>query len=121
LGYFYISGTIVFIVYSQLIIKWRVSKVGAFPEALHGKLFFLLKLFLDPFIISGFIAAFLASIFWMAAMTKFELSHAYPILVGGLAVLTCIFAVILFNESLGLMKVIGLSLIITGLFFLSRG
>ncbi len=121
MGYLYISGTVVFVVYSQLVIKWRVAKFGILPEAFQSKMYFLFKLLLDPFILSGFIAAFLASIFWMAAMTKFELSHAYPIVVGGLAVLTCIFAVILFNESLGIIKVLGLALIVMGLFVLSRG
>jgi len=32
----------------------------------------------DPLIFSGFASAFIASFFWMAAMTKFELSYAYP-------------------------------------------
>lgn len=31
-----------------------------------------------PFIISGFAAAFIAALCWMAAMTKFDLSYAYP-------------------------------------------
>jgi drug/metabolite transporter (DMT)-like permease len=31
----------------------------------------------DPFIISGFAAAFIAALCWMAAMTKFDLSYAY--------------------------------------------
>lgn len=40
------------------------------------KLIFLLKL--DPFILSSFCFGFVASLCWMAAMTKFELSYAYP-------------------------------------------
>jgi multidrug transporter EmrE-like cation transporter len=39
------------------------------------KIKFLTSLIFEPIIFSGFIATFLA---WMAAMTKFELSHAYP-------------------------------------------
>jgi multidrug transporter EmrE-like cation transporter len=121
MGYLYISGTVVFIVYSQLIIKWRITKFGTLPETFTNKVVFLVKSIFDPFIMSGVISAFIASLLWMAAMTKFELSHAYPIIIGGLAILTSIFAIILFNESFGLMKIIGLTLIVAGLYCLSRG
>ena len=78
MGYLYIFGCIFFTVYGQLILKWRLSLKGAMPEEFSGKLLFLAKAFLDPFILSGFAAAFVASLFWMAAMTKFQVSFAYP-------------------------------------------
>ncbi len=52
--------------------------IGVLPDEFKSKLFLIAKLVLDPFIISGFVAAFLAAVFWMIAMTKFDLSHAYP-------------------------------------------
>ena len=76
--YLYIFGTIFFTVYGQLIIKWRISPYGPLPDRLIEKVQFLLHVLLDPYIISGFVAAFIASFFWMAAMTKFDLSFAYP-------------------------------------------
>lgn len=78
MAHLYIFGTIFFTVYGQLVIKWRIPNYGHLPEATLEKLIFLLKLFLDPFILSGFVSAFVASLCWMAAMTKFELSYAYP-------------------------------------------
>ncbi len=39
---------------------------------------FLFRLVLNPWVLSGFAAAFLASVFWMAVLTKFQLSYAYP-------------------------------------------
>ena len=120
MGYLFIAGTISCVVYSQLIIKWRVSLMGVLPVVFREKVFFLTKLLIDPFVLSGFIAAFVGALFWMLALTKFELSHAYPIIIGGLAVLTSIFAVIIFHESLGFMKIIGLILVMCGMFFLSK-
>jgi uncharacterized membrane protein len=76
--YFYILATIGFTVYGQLALKLRIANYGAFPADPAGKVKFLFVLFLDPVILSGFFAGFLASLTWMAAMTKFELSHAYP-------------------------------------------
>lgn len=120
IGYLYILGTILFTVYGQLILKWRIVKYGVLPDLLFEKIIFLFKLLFDPFIFSGFAAAFLASFFWMAAMTKFELSHAYPIIVGGLAILTSLFAIVFLKESITAYKIIGIILIVAGVYFISR-
>jgi undecaprenyl phosphate-alpha-L-ara4N flippase subunit ArnF len=36
------------------------------------------KFLFNPFIFSGFVSAFIASICWTMAMTKFEITYAYP-------------------------------------------
>lgn len=120
IGYLYIAGTIIFTVYGQLILKWRIVKYGAMPELFGEKIVFLFKLLFDPFIFSGFLGGFIASFFWMAAMTKFELSHAYPIIVGGLALLTSLFAIVFLKEPITAYKIIGIILIIIGVYFISR-
>ncbi len=118
--YLYIVGTVVFTVYGQLILKWRIGLHGSMPEALLAKLLFLFGLFSDIYILSGFAAAFIASLFWMAAMTTFELSNAYPIITGGLVLLTSILAIAAFSESLSSNKVIGIALILLGVLMVHR-
>lgn len=114
MGYFYIFGCIFFTVYGQLILKWRLSLKGALPEALPDKIMFLSKAFLDPFILSGFAAAFVASVFWMAAMTKFDISFAYPFMsLAFVAVL--LLSACFFHEPVTLGKVLGLVLICGGI------
>ena len=120
MAHLYIFGTILFTVYGQLIIKWRIPFYGHLPEASGEKIVFLLKLFLDPFILSGFISAFVASLCWMAAMTKFELSYAYPFM-GLTFVIVFVASVFLFSESVTVYKVAGLALIVRGIFISSRG
>lgn len=119
IGYVYILGTVLFTVYGQLILKWRIVHYGTLPELLSEKIFFLFKLLFDPFIFSGFAAAFIASFFWMAAMTKFDVSFAYPFMSSAF-VLVFIFSVLLFNEPVGWQKVIGLILIVAGIIVTSR-
>lgn len=121
MGYFYIFGTIFFTVYGQLILKWRINDYGVLPDGILEKTQFLFNLLMDPWIFSGFASAFVASFFWMAAMTKFDVSHAYPIIVGGLAILTSVFAVIFLKESVSSFKIMGVILIVAGVFFLSKG
>jgi undecaprenyl phosphate-alpha-L-ara4N flippase subunit ArnF len=114
--YFYIFFTLLFTVYGQLILKWRLSNLKVIlPELVTDKLIYLIKLVLDPFIFSGFIAAFIASLFWMAAMTKFEITHAYPFMSLAPA-LVFLLGVFVLNESFTLGKVIGLIIIMIGIF-----
>jgi hypothetical protein len=80
-GYIFIAGTLIFTVYGQLILKWRLKSLSfVLPEGSVNKLVSLIKIIFDPYIFSGFAAAFLASFFWMATMTKFEITKAYPIM-----------------------------------------
>ena len=120
MGYFYIFGTIFFTVYGQLILKWRMSALGgSLPNDLLDKIFFLFKLVFDPFIFSGFASAFIASFFWMAAMTKFELSYAYPFMSGAF-VLVFVLSVLFFHEVVTWQKILGLALIVAGIIVTSR-
>lgn len=111
--YIYIFLTIIFTVYGQLIIKSRITQLGALPSSNIEKFKFLLSVLFDPLIFSGFVSAFLASLAWMAAMTKFDLSHAYPFMsLNFVAVL--LLSNWLLNEPLTPLKLLGVSLIIIG-------
>jgi len=115
MGYFYIFLTILFTVYGQLVLKWQVNEAGQLPVDLGGKIFFLFKILLNPWILSGFASAFVAALAWMAAMTKFDLSHAYPFM--SLAfVLVLFLSVFFFHEPLTWSKVAGMALIVCGIF-----
>lgn len=118
--YLYIFGTIFFTVYGQLIIKWQMAKVGSLPDAFSEKIIFLLQMFLNLWILSAFLSAFIASLCWMAAMTKFELSHAYPFMS-----LSFIFVLVLsgffFHESITLPKLLGVLLIMAGIIVGAQG
>ncbi len=119
IGYAYILGTIAFTVYGQLVLKWRISQYGELPVQLNEKLWFLVKLFFDPFLMSGLASAFIASIFWLLAMTKFELSFAYPFMSLSF-VLVLFLSVLIFKESLTIHKVLGMVFIILGIIVSSR-
>ncbi|MDQ7047614.1 MAG: EamA family transporter [Sulfurovum sp.] len=119
MGYFYIFGTIFFTVYGQIVLKWRINTVGSLPEELTDKIIFLFKLLFDPWIFSGFFAAFIASFFWMATMTKFDISYAYPFMSGAF-VLVFLLSVFLFQETITWQKIIGLTFITLGIIITSR-
>ena len=119
MGYLYIFATIFFTVYGQIVLKWRINGVGSLPDSAMEKILFLLKLLFDPWIFSGFFSAFIASFFWMATMTKFDISFAYPFMSGAF-VLVFLFSVILFDEPANWQKVLGLAFIVFGIILTSR-
>ena len=118
-GYVYVLGSVLCTVFGQIVVKWQVAKAGALPATISEKIPFLLKLVLNPWVMSAMAAGFLALVCWLAAMTKFELSYAYPFM--SLAfVLVLILSAILFHEAVTLPKVLGVLLVISGLIVASR-
>ena len=120
MNYLYIFGSILFTVYGQIIIKWQVSNAGAFPVDVAGKIWFLLWLVLNPWVISSLVCAFLAFLCWIAAMTKFDLSYAYPFLS-----LSFVFVLVLsglfFHEQVTTAKALGVIFIMAGIIIGARG
>lgn len=119
-NYLYIAATIAFTVYGQLILKWRVGFYGHLPSEPWDKARYILGVLLDPWVISGLAAAFLASLTWIAAMTKFELSHAYPFMSLNFVVVFFLSAWLL-GEPFTLSKSVGVALIVLGTIVVARG
>ena len=114
MGYVYILLTVAFTVYGQLVLKWQIGLAGPPPEAAWPKFVFLAGMFLNPWVVSGLFAAVLASLAWMATLTKFPLSFAYPFM--SLSFIGVMFAsAALFSEALTVPKVAGMALVVLGL------
>lgn len=114
--YLYVFATLFFTVYGQMILKWRILKLGfSLPDTgIVDKLMALFRLVFDPFILSGFLSAFIASLCWMAAMTKFQITEAYPFMSLAPAIVFLL-GIWLLGETFTIGKVAGLILIIIGL------
>jgi drug/metabolite transporter (DMT)-like permease len=120
IGYIGVLMTIVFTMYSQLVIKWQVNNAGELPLDSFGKVKFLLILLLNPWVISAIISTFCAGVSWMLAMSKFDLSYAYPFLSLVYAFMM-IASVVFLNESLTLNKMIGVLFIMIGIVIITKG
>lgn len=118
--YIYILLTIGLTVYGQLALKWRITSFGPLPDNALQKIKYLISLLSDPVIFSGFVAAFLASLAWMAAMTKFDLSHAYPFMSLNFVVVLLLSGWLL-SEPASIQKVLGIAFIVFGTVVAARG
>lgn len=110
--------TIILTVYGQLIIKWQLQGLSL-PVPFSEKVSFLISQLLKPWVLSGFVSAFLASLCWMAAMTRVKLSDAYPYTSLSL-VLVLVFSHFLFGDAVTPAKLWGTLLVVAGLVTLSR-
>lgn len=109
-----VALTIALTVYGQLIIKWQVLEAGNFPAGLGDRVTFLLKLLANPWVLSVYLAAAVGAVSWMAAMTRFELSAAYPFISLSF-VLVLILSGVFFGEAITVAKSVGIGLIAAGL------
>lgn len=120
IGHLFIALTLFFTVYGQLVLKWQMGSAGPLPDGGLDKFLFLLRQFANPWIFSGFVSAFVASMAWMAAMTRFELGYAYPFM--SLAfVIVMLFGLVFLGEATNLPKIAGTLLVVAGLVVIARG
>ena len=121
LNHFYLLLAISFGVVSQLIIKWQMSAFSFNDyETWQDKFALAFSMFLNPYIIISLILTLLSGVSWMIAMTKFEISYAYPFTLLGLVLVTT-FSVIFFGESVNTYKISGILIIILGIILISKG
>ena len=111
----YILGCVLFTVYGQLVIKWRVSGFVDLPESTRDKILHVGSALLDPYIITGLAAAFVAVGFWILALSKkIPLSYAYPFTSMSF-VFVLLASALIFGEQLTWQKSVGVGLIISGI------
>ncbi len=121
IDHLYIFLSILFAVASQLIIKWKMSAFDlSHMTSLWEKFFFAGSMLLNPYIILSILLTLLSGLSWMIAMTKFDISYAYPYTALGF-IMILIFSVLLFHEPMNWYKFISVILIISGIIIGSRG
>lgn len=106
---------------ANLMLRAGVDKAGGFPIHLQSSLSAIIKLIQQPLFDLGVLLYALASLVWFHIISTEPLSVAYPLLIS----LTFIFvtrgAIFMFHESLNTTKIIGIAVILVGIFILSGG
>jgi len=100
----------------QTSLKYGLNVIGGVSLA-DGMSF--LKLFQTPWVIVGFVLYALSSILWLDVLSKLDFSLAFP-MVGLTYVFTLLIGRFFFGETIGWERMLGVALIIFGIFFLVR-
>jgi len=119
MAFFWILLTVLLTTYGQVVLKWRMNLMGPMPGDGFSAFAYLFRAFLDVYILSTFLAAFAAGLAWMAALTRLELTFAYPFMAATFAAVL-ISGWFFLGEAITLNKVACIGLIAIALWIGSR-
>ena len=103
------------VAYSQVVVKWRMLNIGAIDMQNMTLAARMLKYLTDPFILSAYGAAFFSSLVWMYIVTKLPLALAFPTYIGITFILVIAGGWYFLAESVSLLRIISVTLILTGI------
>jgi drug/metabolite transporter (DMT)-like permease len=114
--YLLVFSNIILLVTGQALFKYGLPKVGGLKFDSFQS---VLKVFLSPYILTGLFIYVIATVLWFYIISKYEISTVYPM--QSLAyILMAILAILLFNETIGAYKWLGIILIVIGVIFVTR-
>lgn len=99
---------------SQVIIKWQTNQAGQLPDEFADKAWFLLEFLIRPWVLFAMFATFASGVSWIIAMTKLDLSYAYPYVAASFIIVPLL-AVFILGESFATPRLIGGILILSGI------
>lgn len=108
-----VFAVLVLTVYGQLMIKARALAHATPVESGSGKLSYLITMVSDIGVLSGFAAGLLATVCWMLALERVDLSYAYPFMALSF-VLVPVGSMVFLGEGVPTFQFVGLGLIVMG-------
>jgi multidrug transporter EmrE-like cation transporter len=104
---------------AQLLLKAGTNRVGEFAFSLDNLVPIGTRLALSPFVLGGLSCYVVSVVIWILALSRVPVSVAYPMLSIGYIV-NAAAAWMLFGESLGAQKLVGIGFIMVGVFLVAR-
>jgi multidrug transporter EmrE-like cation transporter len=105
---------------ANLLLRSGIDAAGGFTlGSFAATVAALLKLFMQPKFLVGFVLYFMASVVWFRVVATEPLSVAYPLLVSCTFTLVTAGAVVVFSEPLSARQVLGLVVILAGIALIS--
>lgn len=94
-------------------------KKGLMGENLSFNFASILKTFMSPYVLGGLVAYGLSTVVWLFVLKNFPLSVAYPSLALTYVIITGV-SVLFLGEAINIIKILGLLLIISGVYLINR-
>ena len=108
------------LVSGELLLKYGMTHMGGFAvsEVLRQPAN-IMRLALNPFVVMGMALYAFSAILWFDILSHAELSYVYPMLSMSY-VLVVLASALVFHERLSLTRLLGVAIICTGVYVLSR-
>jgi multidrug transporter EmrE-like cation transporter len=104
---------------AQLLLKAGTNSIGAFAFSAGNLVPVGIKVASSPFILAGLGCYAISVVVWIMALSRVEVSLAYPMLSIGYVV-NALAAWYLFGEALSAQRLVGIGTIIVGVFLVAR-
>ena len=105
---------------SQLFLKAGVSQGGPIAISFDGLVTLVRRIFTTPLILVGYLVGGLTNLVWLAALSRFEISFAAPVLASLSFVFLLAASALVLGESVGSNRWLGTLLIVAGMFLVGR-
>ncbi len=114
-----IIGCVLLNTVSQMLLKAGMNAIGPFAFTTQNVVPVGFKIVTNPYIISGLACYVLSFTGWLLALSRFDVSVAYPLSSMGY-VFTAIAGHYFLHENLSLTRVLGVGIIMIGVYLVSR-
>lgn len=104
---------------AQLLLKAGTNAIGRFPFSVSEAVPIGLRFAVEPHILAGLACYVVSVVVWIMALSRVEVSVAYPMLSIGYVV-NALAAWYLFGEPVTLLRLFGIGIIILGVFIVAR-
>lgn len=105
---------------ANVLLKFGVTKAGGFALSPNTLVTDLIKTALNPYIMGGLVLYGFSFIIWLRVLSISDLSKSYPIFVTIVFILTTIGSVIFLKESVSTLRLMGIAILIAGVFLVAR-
>jgi multidrug transporter EmrE-like cation transporter len=116
-NYFLLAVSISLAVAGQLLMKQGMMIFGKYPISQIAQK--LIPMFMQPYVFFGLACFGISSIFWLAVLSRIDLSFAYPLVSIGYVVVALV-SYFFFKENVSLIRWMGIATICFGVFLISR-
>jgi len=103
----------------ELLLKTGMNRHGVLEVSFSTLIPTAGKLLGNPFVVGGFVFVFSGALFWLAVLSRWPLTLAYPLLSISYIIGICA-SVIILKEKVSPIQVVGVFVIILGVFLVSR-
>jgi drug/metabolite transporter (DMT)-like permease len=114
-----IFASVTFSSLAQMLFKIGVSSVGAGAAREASPEGRLIDMLGSPGVLGGLALYGLGTLLWLGVLSRVQLSQAYPF-VGLSFVLTAALGYLVFRDDMGALRMIGISLIVAGVFLVGK-
>lgn len=104
---------------AQLLLKAGMNHIGEFAFSWGNTIPIGFKAFTNPYILTGLGCYVISVVVWLMVLSRVQVGYAYPMLSIGY-IINAIAAYFLFGESLDATRLLGILVIILGVFLITR-